>query len=683
MMDKDKNNDKKDEQLDPFRQQNTGSNERMQEVSGTAVSNDRQTLRAGKRGPLLMQDFHFYKKQSHFNRERIPEKVVHARGFGVYGVFETYESMKDYTTAKFLLEPGKETPVFVRFSNFIGNRGSKDTAVDIRGFAVKFYTEEGNYDSLALQFPVFILADSMKFMDVTHAAKPNPKTHMPQATVAHDHFWDYVISNPESAHMVMWLMSMRGRPRSWRMMEGYPINTFRFINEKGVATFVRFVWKPKLGVHSLLLEEANLIGGVDPDFHRRDIVEAIENGVYPEYELGVQLIAKEDEFKFNFDILDDTKLWPEEEVPVKLIGKMTLNRLMDNFFAEEEQSAFNPANLVPGIEFTNDPVLQGRSFAYRDTELYRQHTANYEELPVNRPIVETAHNLRDSYNKYPIDMDTVHYHKNSAACNTPEESSPNEGGYENYPDNLEGHVTREHPSDSFQDYYSQARVYWNSLTRPEKQDLVESFSFHLGSVQDKTIRQKNVEFWANVDKEMANQIAKNIGVGKPQNSHVKVERSYPSLSQLNSPHSAMTQKVAVLIGNEFNGKEVQKTLDVLLQNGVILDIISDTLGPVIGKDGTELEANKTFLTVHPVLYDSIYVVGGESANKVKFDQYIFDFVRMHYLHLKPIGMAADADSYILQSIMNNMDGVILATDNPDFTNQFIDALAQKRFWNRT
>ncbi len=235
----------------------------------------------------------------------------------------------------------------------------------------------------------------------------------------------------------------------------------------------------------------------------------------------------------------------------------------------------------------------------------------------------------------------------------------------------------------FKDYYSQARVYWNSLTRPEKQDLVESFSFHLGSVQDKTIRQKNVEFWANVDKEMANQIAKNIGVGKPQNSHVKVERSYPSLSQLNSPHSAMTQKVAVLIGNEFNGKEVQKTLDVLLQNGVILDIISDTLGPVIGKDGTELEANKTFLTVHPVLYDSIYVVGGESANKVKFDQYIFDFVRMHYLHLKPIGMAADADSYILQSIMNNMDGVILATDNPDFTNQFIDALAQKRFWNRT
>ncbi len=256
MMDKDKNNDKKDEQLDPFRQQNTGSNERMQEVSGTAVSNDRQTLRAGKRGPLLMQDFHFYKKQSHFNRERIPEKVVHARGFGVYGVFETYESMKDYTTAKFLLEPGKETPVFpvfVRFSNFIGNRGSKDTAVDIRGFAVKFYTEEGNYDSLALQFPVFILADSMKFMDVTHAAKPNPKTHMPQATVAHDHFWDYVISNPESAHMVMWLMSMRGRPRSWRMMEGYPINTFRFINEKGVATFVRFVWKPKLGVSSVCI----------------------------------------------------------------------------------------------------------------------------------------------------------------------------------------------------------------------------------------------------------------------------------------------------------------------------------------------------------------------------------------------------------------------------------------------
>src|SRR5690625_3899647 len=361
----------KERQLNRYRHQNTGPGKKMTSDSGFKISNDEWSLRAGRRGPTLLQDFHFYRKQSRFNRERIPEKVVHARGFGLYGEFETYKSMKHVTRAHFLGETGRKTPVFCRFSNFIGSKGSKDTAVDIRGFAVKFYTQEGNYDMLSLQFPVFILADAMKFMDVTHAVKPNPKTDVPQATVAHDRFWDYVISNPESAHMVMWLMSMRGRPRSWRMMDGWPINTFWFINEQGKGTYVRFKWIPKLGVHSLLIDEANIIGGVDPDFHRRDMIEAVKKGAYPEYELGVQLIAKEDEHKFDFDVLDDTKLWPEEIVPVEAIGKLTLNRLVDNFFAEEEQSSFDPASLVPGIDMTNDPVLQGRSFAYRDTDYHR------------------------------------------------------------------------------------------------------------------------------------------------------------------------------------------------------------------------------------------------------------------------------------------------------------------------
>lgn len=673
----------KDAQLQQYRKQNTGPNNPMTDENGAKVSNDQKTLRAGKRGPLLMQDFHFYKKQSHFSRERIPEKVVHARGFGAYGDFELYESMKEYTVAKFLQEPNKKTPVFVRFSNFIGSKGSKDTAVDIRGFAVKFYTEEGNYDSLALQFPVFILADAMKFADVTHAAKPNPKTDIPQATVAHDNFWDYVVNNPESAHMIMWLMSMRGRPRSWRMMEGYPINTFRFVNEAGKSTFVRFAWKPKLGVHSLLLDEANLIGGVDPDFHRRDLIEAIENGFYPEYELGVQLIDVEDEFKYDFDILDDTKLWPEEEIPLKIIGKLTLNRLVDNNFAEEEQSAFNPANLVPGIEFTNDPVLQGRSFAYRDTELHRHHSANYEDLPVNRPLTEATNNYRDSYLKYPIDTDSVHYHNNSLAGNSPAEISPEQGGYENYPEKVEGHVTREHPSDSFQDYYSQARAFYNSLSMPEKQDLIESFSYHIGSVKDKELRQKNVEMLANVDKEMATMIAENIGVEPPTNSHVEIDKSYPSLSQLNSPHSAMTQKVAVLIGNGFNGEEVQNVLQAFKENGVLFEKIGETLKTVTCSKGNELEIDKSFLTVHPVLYDAIYVVGGNSEKQLMFDQHISDFIKMHYMHMKPIGVAAGGEQYLLNTEENNLDGVIVASENPDFTNQFIAAIAQKRFWDRT
>lgn len=341
--------DNKDEQLEQYRRQNTGPGKKMTSDSGFKISNDRWSLRAGKRGPLALQDTHFYRKQSRLNRERIPEKIVHARGFGLYGDFELYKSMKKYTIADFLQKPGTITPVFTRFSNFVGSKGSKDTAVDIRGFAVKFYTQEGNYDMLSLQFPVFILADAIKFMDVTHAVKPNPNTDIPQATVAQDRFWDYVANNQESAHMVMWLMSLRGRPRSWRMMDGWPVNTFRLINEQGKSTFVRFVWKSKLGVHSLLLDEANIIGGVDPDFHRRDIVEAVQKGAYPEYELGVQLIPQEDEFKYDFDVLDSTKLWPEEVVPVEPIGKLTLNRLVDNFFAEEEQSSFDPASLVPGI----------------------------------------------------------------------------------------------------------------------------------------------------------------------------------------------------------------------------------------------------------------------------------------------------------------------------------------------
>ena len=674
--------DLKDEQLEKYRKQNTGPGQQMTEESGVKVANDEKSLRAGKRGPHVLQDFHFYKKLTHFTRERIPEKVVHARGFGVYGDFEVYESMKDYTTANFLQEAGKKTPVFVRFSNFTGNRGSKDTAVDIRGFAVKFYTEEGNYDSLSLQFPVFVLADPMKFMDVSHAAKPNPKTHMPQASVAHDNFWDYVVSNTESAHMVMWLMSMRGRPRSWRMMEGYPVNTFRFVNEKGKSTFVRFVWKPKLGVHSLFLDEANQIGGADPDFHRRDIVEAIENGAYPEYELGVQFIEEEDEFKYEFDILDDTKLWPEEEIPVKIIGKMTLNRLMDNFFAEEEQSAFNPSNLVPGIEFSNDPVLQGRSIAYRDTELYRQHSPNYEELPVNRPIAEVTNNYRDGLLKQQIDTDTVHFHNNSMATNTPSETPSEEGGYENYPKEVEGHVTREHPSDSFEDHYSQARVFWNSLSEPERQDLIESFSFHLGSVKSKQIREMNIEMWANIDQEMAGLIADNIGVARPKNTHVKVDKSYPSLSQLNTPHSAMTQKLGVLVGEEFNGAEVQRTLDTLRENGVVIEIVAEKLSPVTSKDGTVLEPDKTFLNAIPAMYDAIYVVGGKSENQMKLDEALYDFIRTHYKNLKPIGVSAGKDSYITETGQSNSVGVISATDNPDFAEQFLEAISQKRFWDR-
>lgn len=472
---------------------------------------------------------------------------------------------------------------------------------------------------------MFVLADVMKFMDVVHAAKPNPKHHIPQATTAHDEFWDYVANNQESAHMVMWLMSMRGRPRSWRMMAGWPINTFRFINEQGKSTFVRFKWEPKLGVHSLLLDEANIIGGVDPDFHRRDIIEAINKGAYPEYELGIQLIEEQDEFKYDFDILDDTKFWPEEIIPVQPIGKMTLNRLVDNFFSESEQSAFDPAALVPGIDFTNDPVLQGRAFAYRDTELYRHHSANFEDLPVNRAIVERDFNLREGRMRYRIDVDRIHYHKNSLAGNTPSEASFEEGGFVNYPERVEGHKTREVPSDSFIDFFSQSRLFWNSLSTVEKQDLFETLTFHLQYVKSKSVRKQNVDMWVNVDREMACKLADALGVERPSGNHVPVNQKSPAVSQMNTPFYAYTQKVGVLIGDGYNGAEVKSVLGAFEKNGVFYDIISNRIGPIMGADGMTIEANETVLTKHPVLYDTLYVVGG-NKDQVKFNQEVQDWV---------------------------------------------------------
>ena len=676
------NENAKTRQLAKYRRKNTGIGKELTSDAGLKISNDDWSLRAGRRGPTLLEDSRFYKKQSHFNRERIPEKVVHARGFGVHGIFECSKSMSKYTRADFLQKPGTKTPVFVRFSNFIGSRGSKDTAIDVRGFATKFYTQEGNYDNLALSFPVFAMSDAMKFADFVHAIKPNPITDVPQAAAAHDTLWDYVASNQETAHFIMWLMSDRGRPRSWRMIEGWPINTFRFINEGGRSTFVRFVWKPVLGVHSLLLDEANVIGGVDPDFHRHDMIQAINNGAYPEYWLGVQLIADEDEFNYDFDVLDDTKLWPEEIVPVELIGKMTLNRLVDNFFAEEEQSSFDPSNLVPGIDFSNDPVLQGRTFAYRDTDYHRLGTGNIEEIPINQPIVETNYNQRDSYSRYRIDVDYVDYRKNYLACNTPATVSPEDGGFTHYPEKVEGHVTRDVPSSSFTDYFSQARLFWNSMTPVEKKHIIELFIFHLSQVKCEVIRQRNVNMFGNVDREMATIIAKNIGVNPPSSNQVQVTASSPALSQANTVHCAYTQRLGVLIGNNFNGVEVNNTLDFLKRQGVFITIISEKLGELVGVDGIRIEVDSIFDASYSVLYDSFYVVGGDVVCQQKFNNNIINFVNEAYKHYKPIGVASTGGFYVRPSQDNNLAGVVYAMDNPNFQKDFLAAIAQQRFWDR-
>src|SRR5690625_1574576 len=667
------------EQLEQHKVRNSG--EPMREDSGNKVADDEQTLRAGRRGPSLLQDTHFYRKQSHFNRERIPEKVVHARGFGVHGIFELTNSMSAVTKADFLQEPGTQTPVFVRFSNFIGSRGSKDTAIDVRGFATKFYTREGNYDSLALSFAVFIIKDAMKFADLTHAIKPHPATDVPQAAAAHDSMWDWVANNQESAHMVMWLMSMRGRPRSWRMMQGWPINTFRLVNQEGKSTFARFVWKPLLGVHGLLLEEANVIGGVDPDYHRHDLIEAIEKGAFPEYELGVQLIAEEDEHAFTFDVLDDTKLWPEETIPVRPVGVMTLNRLVDNFFAEEEQSSFDPSSVVPGIEFSHDPVLQGRTFAYRDTDYHRLGTANINDIPINRPLTPTHTNQRDGYGVHRIDTDPVDYHNNSLAHNTPFETPTSEGGRGDYPAPVEGHVTRQHPSDSFTDHFSQARVFSNSMSQPERQDLIETFAYHLGKVKSRSVRQQNVEMFGNVDSTMATEIAHAIGVNPPQSTHVSVDDNSPSLSIANTVYTPQTQRVGVLIGHDFDEEEVNDVLDALTDAGAFIHVISQNLGPLTSASGEELNVDETFITAHPVLFDAFYVVGGPALDQARFDECIRDYVYSGYKSLKPIGIASAAQSMVPMDEYENPTGVI--TGERGFVNRFIDAISEQRFWDRT
>ncbi|WP_010530228.1 catalase [Lentibacillus jeotgali] len=669
---------KKDEQLDRYRIENTG--EPMTTNQGRKISNDSETLKAGERGPSLHQDWHYFEKMNHFVQEEEPERTVHARGYSAHGEFECYQSMKQFTKAGFLQEPGKKTPLTVRFSTVQGPRGSYDTARDLRCKGVKFYTEEGNYDLTTIAMPVLINQDPMKFPDAMHAYQSKPDDDIPTASGAHDYFWDYVANNPEALHMVEWIMSDRGIIRSYRMMESWSINTYLFVNDQGVATFVRFVWKPVLGVHSLLQDEALKIGGLDPDFHRKDLREAIDKGCYPEYELGVQMIPLEDEFKYDFDILDPAKFWPEELIPVQLIGKMTLNQNIDNYHTESEQVAFNPANVVPGIDFSNDPVLQGRLIAYHMAQVHRIGT-NFQELPINKPICPFHNNQRRGPMRYRIDVDQVNYHENSLANNTPYTTPPEAGGYEHYPKKVEGHVIRGR-SESFNDFFTQPRIFWNSLTPVEKQHTIGGFSYQLGKVESKSVRQQNVNLLVNVDKEMACIVADNIGVDRPSGSHVPISTRYPSLSQANTPHYAYTQKVGVLIGNGFNGQEVTNVLNHLQQCGVFIKIISDQLGTVTGADGTKLKVDDTFLTTSPYLLDSLYVVGGNSNNQAKFDQDITDYINNAYKHNKPIGVATTGQSCIHASKTNNLAGVVFAANNPDFGKDFVSAIAHQRFWDR-
>lgn len=480
--------------------------------------------------------------------------------------------------------------------------------------------------------------------------------------------------------MVMWAMSDRAIPRSFRMMEGFGVNTFRFINEEGQAHFVKFHWKPLLGVHSLVFDEAEKIGGKDPDFNRRDLWDSIEMGNYPEFELGVQLLAEKDEFAFDFDILDPTKLWPEEDVPVRIIGKMTLNRNVDNFFAETEQVAFHPGNMVPGIDFSNDPLLQGRLFSYLDTQLIRLGGPNFHELPINRPVCPFHNNQRDGYGRQTINVGQVAHHRNAMANNSPYPVSGQEGGYVHYQEKVEGQKIRAR-SDSFKNHFSQATLFWNSMSVPERQHIINAFAFEVGKVKDSSIRQRVADMFANVNLELAQAIAAKIGVAAPISGGSNVTKASPALSQENTIKTARTRKVAVLIAEGFDYPQVNAVIKALQSEGAQAFILSDMMGMVIGSDGNHLQATKSFITDSSVVFDAVYVDGGKNASPY-FVMEACKFVKEAFTHYKPIAGTNEGKMWIKKEKMGNAPGVFLGQGNNDFINQFVQGIALHRFWDR-
>lgn len=694
------NSAKKAQQLQEYTANDLG--QQLTTNSGVRLTNTDDSLKAGERGPTLLEDFHFREKITHFDHERIPERVVHARGFGAHGYFELYESMAEYTKAKFLQTPGAKTPVFVRFSTVAGSRGSADTVRDVRGFATKFYTEDGNFDIVGNNIPVFFIQDAIKFPDVIHAVKPEPHNEIPQATTAHDTFWDFVISDPETAHMVMWVMSDRAIPRSFRMMEGFGVNTFRFINAKGQARFVKFHWKPLLGVHSLMRDEAQKLSGKDPDFHRRDLWDAIEQGNFPEYEFGVQMIEESQEFAFDFDILDPTKIWPEELIPVKIIGKLTLDRNVDNFFAETEQVAFCPANIVSGIDFSNDPLLQGRLFSYEDTQLSRLGGPNFREIPINRPVVPVHNNQRDGIHRMRINAGPVSYFPNTLAGNTPGPTPEEQGGFAHYTQRVDGHKIRER-SESFRDHFSQATLFWNSMSPVEKEHIIDAFHFEVGNVKDKNIKQKTADMFAQVAPELGTQIAAGIGVNPPvqpaQNTPAGMIPSSPALSQENTVKSARTRKAAILVAQGFCVKAYGAITGALTAAGAAYETVSGTLAPVADKQGGMHEPDKSLTTAGSLLYDAVFIPGGDGIDALKVNPDARAFINEALHHAKTIG-ATDEAVQLLQSTEATelisalpaqtqtpwvAQGIVVSQGNTNlqpFAQEFVNQLSQHRHWAR-
>ena len=619
---------------------------------GMPVGDNQNSLKAGLRGPTLLEDFHLREKITHFDHERIPERIVHARGSGAHGFFECYEAMTDVTKAAPFKTAGKSTPAFVRFSTVAGERGAMDTARDVRGFAVKFYTDEGNWDIVGNNIPVFFIQDAIKFPDLIHAVKPEPHHGMPQGASAHDTFWDFISLMPESAHMLMWVMSDRALPRSYRMMQGFGVHTFRLINDAGEATYVKFHWKPLLGTHSLVWDEAVKIAGADTDFHRRDLWEAIESGNYPEYELGFQLFNEEQAESFSFDILDSTKLVPEELVPVTPVGRLVLNRNPDNFFAETEQVAFNTANVVPGIDFTNDPLLAGRHHSYLDTQTSRLGSQNFHELPINSPLAPVYNNQRDGHFRQSIARGRVSYEPNSLAGGCPFQAGMK--GFTSFPERVADDKIRGKP-EKFADHYTQAKLFFESQTAQEQAHIVGGFRFELSKVTVPAIRERMLSVLVNVSHELAQRVADGLGTTVPAAAPVvlqtpvtpEVEVS-PALSLMALPGDGgvRTRKVAVLIAQGADTTSIEAVQTALLDAGALPILVAPRLGTYQGSGGT-LEAAASMENMPAVLFDALVLPDGEAAvHALGQVGNTMEFVKDQYRHCKTI-LALGASSMLL------------------------------------
>ncbi|TXE07761.1 catalase [Gelidibacter salicanalis] len=670
---------------------------------GLKVNDTNNSLKSGERGSTLLEDFLLREKITHFDHERIPERIVHARGSGAHGYFELYESIEQYSKAGIFTDTARKTPVFVRFSTVAGSKGSTDLARDVRGFAVKFYTDEGTWDLVGNNMPIFFIQDAMKFPDLVHAVKPEPNKEIPQAASAHDTFYDFISHTTETLHNQIWVMSDRAIPRSLRMMEGFGIHTFRLINEAGESHFVKFHWKPKLGVHSVTWDEAVKISGADSDFHRRDLWDAIDSGHFPEWELGVQIVAQEDEHKFDFDLLDPTKLIPEEMVPVQIIGKMTLNKNPENFFAETEQVAFLPGHIVPGIDFTNDPLLQGRLFSYRDTQLSRLGSPNFHQIPINRPIMPTHNNQRDGQMQMDIPKGQTAYFPNSLSGGCPHMAKMAEGGFTSYEERIDARKIRTR-SESFSDHFSQPALFYRSLADYEKQHVTDAYIFELGKCTYQHIQERMLYVVAQIDEDLAQKVAKGLGLKVPKSideplnqaigadadvakfqppkKKVYLEKD-PALSQSNTKFDSIeTRQVAVLVGDGFKMSELNTMKAALEKEGAMIKVVAPHGGTVKSDSGEEQKVDAAIATTESVLYDAIYVPGGKNSIKaLKENAKYTKFINEALKHCKAIAADGEGVEFLETTHVSEFkeDAAICLNSEPQ---KFINAMKQHRNWKR-